>query len=223
VRLWRRTAHWPFFAVRHAIRRTAQGMVHRAPRPTFAVCQATWRTAKGAVHRAPGPIVVVRHVARHTTKGRVNLAPWPLFVMRLATWRTAKSTIVPVRAKRRTAERVWRRLPADGRQHLFFAVRHLLRTTTNCVVRCLFPKAHDKVLYRVKMSRAPYVVRFGKIRTAKAVPCVLVPLPCAVAKSAIPVVSEAPSLPLVFTLCPPREVAKRIPCETGKRTPVFTV
>jgi hypothetical protein len=43
------------------------------------------------------------------------------------------------------------------------------------------------------------------------------------AKSVIPVVSEAPSLPLVFTLCPPREVAKRIPCETGKRTPVFTV
>jgi hypothetical protein len=38
-----------------------------------------------------------------------------------------------------------------------------------------FPKAHGKVLYRVKMSRAPFAVRFGKRRTAKAVPCVFVP------------------------------------------------
>jgi hypothetical protein len=35
-----------------------------------------------------------------------------------------------------------------------------------------FPKAHDKGLCRVKMHRAPFVVRLGKMRTAKAVPCV---------------------------------------------------
>jgi hypothetical protein len=35
-----------------------------------------------------------------------------------------------------------------------------------------FPKAHGKVLYRVKMRREPFAVRLGKMRTAKAVPCV---------------------------------------------------
>jgi hypothetical protein len=35
-----------------------------------------------------------------------------------------------------------------------------------------FSKAHGKILYRVKMSRAPFAVRLGKMRTAKAVPCV---------------------------------------------------
>jgi hypothetical protein len=34
--------------------------------------------------------------------------------------------------------------PAEGRQHLFFAVRHLLRTATNCAVRCIFPKRTAK-------------------------------------------------------------------------------
>jgi hypothetical protein len=42
-----------------------------------------------------------------------------------------------------------------------------------------FPKAHGKVLYRVKMRRAPFAVRLGKMRTAKAVPCVFLSLPCA--------------------------------------------
>jgi hypothetical protein len=35
-----------------------------------------------------------------------------------------------------------------------------------------FPKAHGKVFYRVKMRRAPFAVRLGKMRTAKAVPCI---------------------------------------------------
>jgi hypothetical protein len=43
-----------------------------------------------------------------------------------------------------------------------------------------FPKAHDKILYRVKMRRALFAVHLGKMRTAKAVPCV----------SAIPVVDR---------------------------------
>jgi hypothetical protein len=42
-----------------------------------------------------------------------------------------------------------------------------------------FPKAHGKGLCRVKMHRAPFAVRLGKMRTAKAVPCVFYPLPCA--------------------------------------------
>jgi hypothetical protein len=43
-----------------------------------------------------------------------------------------------------------------------------------------FPKAHGKVLYRVKMRRVPFAVRLGKMRMAKEVPCVLLSLPCAV-------------------------------------------
>jgi hypothetical protein len=35
-----------------------------------------------------------------------------------------------------------------------------------------FPKAHGKVLSRVKMRRGPFAVRSIKMRTAKAVPCV---------------------------------------------------
>jgi hypothetical protein len=30
-----------------------------------------------------------------------------------------------------------------------------------------FSKAHGKILYRVKMRRAPFAVRLGKMRTAK--------------------------------------------------------
>jgi hypothetical protein len=40
-----------------------------------------------------------------------------------------------------------------------------------------FPEAHDKVLYRVKMRRAPFAVRPIKMRTAKAVPYVFFSLP----------------------------------------------
>jgi hypothetical protein len=42
-----------------------------------------------------------------------------------------------------------------------------------------FPKAHGKVLCRVKMRRVPFAVRSIKMRTAKAVPCVFLSLPCA--------------------------------------------
>jgi hypothetical protein len=48
-----------------------------------------------------------------------------------------------------------------------------------------FPKAHGEVLYRVKMRRAPFAVRLGKMRTAKAVPCVFLSLPCGVGSAGV--------------------------------------
>jgi hypothetical protein len=66
-----------------------------------------------------------------------------------------------------------------GRPSTPFLCRASPITHGNQLCRALpFPKTHGKVLYRVKMSRAPFAVRFGKRRTAKAVSCVFVPLPC---------------------------------------------
>jgi hypothetical protein len=85
--------------------------------------------------------------------------------VRRDTWHTAKITTVPVRAQRRTVESVWRRLPAEGRQHLFFALRRLFRTAKSYAVRCLSPRRTAKVFATQK--------------------CVVRPLPCAWAKSAL--------------------------------------
>jgi hypothetical protein len=67
-----------------------------------------------------------------------------------------------------------------GRSLLAFLCRASHITHGKELCRALpFPKAHDKGLCRVKMHRAPFAVRLGKMRTAKAVPCVFWPLPCA--------------------------------------------
>jgi hypothetical protein len=60
-----------------------------------------------------------------------------------------------------------------GRRLLAFLCRASHITHGKELCRALpFPKAHDKGLCRVKMHRAPFAVRLGKMRTAKAVPCV---------------------------------------------------
>jgi hypothetical protein len=56
-----------------------------------------------------------------------------------------------------------------------------------------FPTAHDKGLCRTKMRHAPFVVRPGRIRTAKAVPCGFWPLPCACQCGNVP--NQANKLP----------------------------
>jgi hypothetical protein len=60
-----------------------------------------------------------------------------------------------------------------GRRLLAFLCRASHITHGKELCRALpFPKAHGKCLCRVKMHRAPFAMRLGKMRTAKAVPCV---------------------------------------------------
>jgi hypothetical protein len=145
VRHCRRTVKWPFVAVRHARRHTAKWLVHRAPEPAFVVRLVARRTAKGIIHRAPWTNLC--RAPRHVTHSRGHGQPCALTTLcrAPARWRTAKSTTVPVRAQRRTIERVWCCLPADGRQHIFFVLRHILRTAKNGAVRCLSPRRMTKV------------------------------------------------------------------------------
>jgi hypothetical protein len=58
-----------------------------------------------------------------------------------------------------------------GRPSTPFLCRASRITHGNELCRVLpFSKTHGKVHYRVKMSRTPFAVRLGKMRTAKAVP-----------------------------------------------------
>jgi hypothetical protein len=67
-----------------------------------------------------------------------------------------------------------------GRPSTPFLCRASHITHGNELCRVLpFPKAHGKVLYRVKLRRVPFAVRLGKMRMAKAVPCVFLSLSCA--------------------------------------------
>jgi hypothetical protein len=87
----------------------------------------------------------VRRASVTHGRGRGQPCPWPFFVVCCDTWRTTKITTIPVRAQRRTVESVWRSLPADGREHLFFAVRRLFRMAKSYAVRWLSPRRTTKV------------------------------------------------------------------------------
>jgi hypothetical protein len=146
--------------------------VHRAPEPTFAVRLEARRTATGVVHRAPWTNLCRAscHVAHDKGRGQ----PCALTIL-------CRASCHVVQGKEYHRSRACS--AAHGREGVTPSPRGRPSTPFPCrashithgkeLCRALpFPKAHGKVLYRVKMRREPFAVRLGKIRTAKAVLCV---------------------------------------------------
>jgi hypothetical protein len=157
----------------------AKGMVHRAPEPTFAVRLEARRTAKGVVHRAPWTNLCRApcHVALGKGRGQLcaltNLCRAPCHVAHDKEYHRTRACSAAHGRKGVTPS-------PRGRPSTPFLCSASHITHGNELCRALpFPKAHGKVLYRVKMHRAPFAVRLGKMRTTKAVPCVFLSLPCA--------------------------------------------
>jgi hypothetical protein len=156
--------------VRLATRRTAKGLVHRAPEPTFAVRLEARRTAKGVVHRAPWTNLC--RAPCHMAHGNGRGQPCSLTILCRAPCHVAHDKEYHhSRACSAAHGRDGVTPSAHGRPSTPFLCRASHITHSNELCRALpFPKALGKVLYRVKMRRAPFVVRLGKMRTAKAVP-----------------------------------------------------
>jgi hypothetical protein len=165
--------------MRHATRRTAKELVHRAPEPTFAVRLEARRTAKGAIHCAPWTNRC--RAPCHVAHGKGHGQPCALTILCRAPCHVAHDKeYYRSRACSGAHGREGVTSSPRGRPSTPFLCRASRITHGNELCRALpFSKVHGKVLYQVKMSRAPFAVHLGKMRTAKAVPCVFFPLPCA--------------------------------------------
>jgi hypothetical protein len=159
--------------------RTAKGLVHQAPKPTFVVRLEARRTAKGVVH--PAPWTNLCRAAFHSTHDKGWSQPCALTILCRATCHVAHD-------KEYHCSRVCS--AAHGREGVTPSPRRRPSTPFLCRASHIthgkelchalpFPKAHGKVLYRVKMHRAPFAMRSIKMRTTKVVPCVFLSLPCA--------------------------------------------
>jgi hypothetical protein len=148
--------------VRLATRRTTKGLVHRAPEPTFVVRLETRRTAKRVVHRAPWTNLC--RAPCHVAHGKGRGQPCALTIL----WRVPCHVAHGKECHRSCACSV-----AHGREGVTssprgrpstpFLCRASHITHDNELCRALpLPKTHGKVLYRVKMRRAPFAVRLGK-------------------------------------------------------------
>jgi hypothetical protein len=154
----------------------------------WSICRAPWgrRTAnrpKRAARIVPLPCAVVAHgtltilcrAPRHQTHGKGQGQPCALTTLCRAPCHVAHGKeYYRSRACSAAHGREGVTPSPRGRPSTPFLCRASPITHGNGLCRALpFPKAHDKVLYRVKMSRTPFAVRFGKMRTAKsAIPVV---------------------------------------------------
>ena len=62
---------------------------------------------------------------------------------------------------------------------LLFAVHHIRRTANALAVRAIENARQTSDVCRAFYRRATFAMRLGKKRTAKSLPCVFQPLPCA--------------------------------------------
>jgi hypothetical protein len=162
--------------VRLATRRAAKGLAHQVPEPTFVVRLETRRTTKRVVHRAPWTNLC--RAPYHVAHGKGRGQPCALTILYRAPCPVVHGKECHCSHACSAAHGREGVTPSPrGRPSTPFLCRASHITHGNKLCRALpFPKAHGKVLYRVKMHRAPFAVRLGKMRTATA-------------KSAIPVVA----------------------------------
>jgi hypothetical protein len=167
--------------------------VHRAPEPTFVVRLEARCKAKGVVHRAPWTNLC--RAPLYSTHGKGRGQPCALTILCHGSCHVAHGKEYH-RSRACLAEHGREGVTPSphGRPSTPFLCRASHITHGKELCRALpFPKAYVKILYRVKMRRAPFAVRSIKMRTTKAVSCVFLSLPCArTAKRANPVVSTAP-------------------------------
>jgi hypothetical protein len=145
------------------------------------------------VHRVPEPTFVVRLEARRMTKVVVDRAPWtnhcraPCHVAHGKGRGQPCALTILCRAPCHMAHGIeYHRSracsAAHGREGVTPSPRERPSTPFLCRASrithgnelCLvlpFPKAHDKVLYWVKMRRAPFAMHLGKMCTSKAYSC----------------------------------------------------
>jgi hypothetical protein len=156
----------------------AKGLVHRAPDPLFVVRLEARRTANVVAHRAPWTNLC--RAPLHSTHGKGRGQPCALTILCRAPCHVAHDKECHRSCACSAAHgREGVTLSPRGRPSTPFLCRasHITHSKELCCA-LPFPKAHDKVLCRVKMRRVPFAVRSIKMRTAKAVPCVFLSLSC---------------------------------------------
>jgi hypothetical protein len=124
--------------------------------PIFAVRRATWRTAKGGGQ--PCALTILCRAPCHVAHGK------EYHRSRACSAAHGREGVTPSPRGRPST-------------HFLCCASHIKHDNELCRA-WPFPKARGKVLYQVKMRRAPFVVRLGKMRTTKVVPCVSLSLPC---------------------------------------------
>jgi hypothetical protein len=131
----------------------------RGPPCTWTIlCRAPRHVTRDKGHGLPCAWTILCRAPRHVTHGRGHCQPcaWTIFCR-------APSHVTHDKEYHRSRacsaahgrESVTSSPRADGRQHLFIAVRHLFRTTKNCVVRCISPRRTANVFAGQKCTVRP--------------------------------------------------------------------